>query len=56
MTILGSINPVVNVALRLIGNHSDRFIEGILVTPCLKEILKNVLTSTAHKLRRVVSM
>ena len=51
-----SIIPVVVGSLGVVGKDSSRLIEGIPGSPCLKEIQKIVLTSTAHTLRRALSM
>lgn len=46
--------PVIVGGLGLIGKGTDRLIEGVPGSPCLKE--KKLLTSTAHTLRRALSM
>ena len=48
--------PVVVGALRLVGKDSSRLIEEIPGSPWPKETQKKFLTSTAHNLRRALSV
>ena len=48
--------PVVTGALGIIKKGTENFIDEISGKPLLQEMQKIVLTSTAHMLRKVLSM
>ena len=51
-----TIIPVVVGALGVINKGTEDFTNKVPGQPCLKEIQKIVLTSTAHILRRTLSL
>ena len=51
-----SVIPIVVGALGMITKNLKKYLSQIPGNPCFKEIQKIVLTSTAHTLRRVLSM